>query len=305
MQLAIQTMRGYADSVELAQWAEASRVAAFAVADHYLAGKQSPYALDQLTVLAAVAAATETIELATLVSPITFRHPAVMLKTAVTLDEISGGRFTLGVGTGWMKDEHERFGFSFPPIGRRFDELEEALAYLRAGLDGDEAGFEGLRYRLAPGPAPQPQGSRVRLIVGGTGPRRTPDLAGRYADELNLTPSAAPIPDRIERARLAAAAAGRDPDALLISTAFPVIVGADPEEVTERIAMVAKRRRTSPEDIRTRWEEIGIPIGTTDQYLSRLEELHTDGVRRVYFQVAFDPIDDVRRAFDLLAPTTP
>ncbi|MGH8911387.1 MAG: LLM class flavin-dependent oxidoreductase, partial [Acidimicrobiia bacterium] len=300
MQLALQTMRGYADTLELAHWAEGQKLAAFTVADHYLASARSSYALDQLTVMAAIAAETESIELASLVSPITFRHPAVMLKTAVTIDEISGGRFTLGVGAGWMKGEHERFGFEFPPIGERFDRLAEALAYLRAGLDGDEAGFEGSHYRLAPGPAAQPTGANLRLMVGGSGPKRTPDLAGKFADEFNLTPAEEPFGLRIERARQAAAAAGRDPDALLISTAFPVVVGADEAEIAERIGAVAKRRGVEASEIRSRWSGVGIPIGTADQYRSRLAEMEEEGIRRVYFQVAFDPIEDVRRAMTLL-----
>lgn len=300
VQLALQTMRGYADTVELARWAETEELAAFTVADHYLASARTSYALDQLTVMAAVAVETERIELATLVSPITFRHPAVMLKTAVTIDEISGGRFSLGVGAGWMEAEHERFGLEFPPTAERFDRLAETLAYLRAAVDGDESGFEGNHYRLAPGPVAQPTGANLRLVVGGSGPRRTPDLAGRFADEFNLSPSEEPYPSRIERARRAATAAGRDPDALAISTAFPVVVGVDETEVDGRIEAVAARRGVEPGEIRTRWSDVGIPIGTVDRYRSHLAALEDEGIRRVYFQVAFDAIEDVQRSIALL-----
>lgn len=300
MQLALQTMRGYTESVALARWAETSGVVAFSAADHYLVSPGRPEALDQLTVLAAVATATERIELATLVSPVTFRHPAVMLKTAVTIDEISGGRFALGVGTGWMEEEHERFGFDFPPVGERFDRLAEALAYLRAALDDNEEGFTGDYYRLAPGPSPQPRGSTVRLIVGGTGPKRTPTLAGTFADEYNLSASPVPVTERIERARRAAVEAGRDPDALRISMAFPIVVGADQAELDDRVEAVADRRGASVEEIRSRWDALGIPIGTTDEYLTRLASLHDLGIQRIYFQVAFDPLEDVSHSISLL-----
>lgn len=300
MDLALQTMTGYAASLELARWAEAEGLAAFAVADHYLSSSHNPYALDQLSVMAAIATATTRIQLATLVSPITFRHPAVMLKTAVTIDEISGGRFMLGVGAGWMKAEHERFGLDFPSTPERFDRLTEALEYLRAALRDDERGFEGSYYRLAPGPAPQPIGANLRLLVGGAGRRRTPDLAGTFADEFNVSPSPVPYAPRINRARQAAAAAGRDPEQLLISTAFPIVVGADETEVSDRLATVAARRGVDVEEMKSRWAEAGIPMGAVDQYLSRLDELAAEGIQRVYFQVAFDPFEEIRLMLGML-----
>lgn len=300
MQIALQTMRGYADTVELAQWAESEGLAALMAADHYLVGRDTAYALDQLTLMGAVAALTDTIELGTLVSPVTFRHPAVLLKAAVTLDEVSGGRFTLGVGAGWMDEEHTRFGFEFPSTRERMDRLGDALGYLRAALDGDEGGFSGLHFQLAPGPSPEPRGSNLRLVVGGSGARRTPALAGQFADEFNLSASETGIEERVARARRAASEAGRDPDALLISIAFPVVVGSDEAEVTARVEAVAARRRVEPSVIRSRWEELGIPVGTADVYRRRLGELESMGVQRVYLQVAFDPIDDIRRAVELI-----
>lgn len=292
-------MDGYSRSLELARWAEEEGLAAFAVADHYLAGPDDPYALDQLTLLGAIAAHTDRIELSTLVSPITFRHPAVMLKAAVTLDEISGGRFTLGVGAGWMEEEHELFGFPFPTMGERFEILTEALGYITAGLSG-ATGFAGSHYRLAPETTPRPSGTNVRLVVGGSGAEKTPRLAGTYAHEFNAFPSADAYGPRIARAREAAAEAGRDPGELLISTAFPLIVGADEAEVAARIAPVAERRGAEAADIRTRWGGMGIPVGTVGQVLSRLEEMAAEGVRRVYFQVSGEPLEEIKRSVRLL-----
>lgn len=158
MQLAVQTMTSYAASLELARWAEEEGLAGFTVADHYLTGDQATYALDQLTVLAAVAAGTEHIALSTLVSPVTFRHPAVMWKTAVTIDEISGGRFSLGVGAAWMEEEQLEVRVRLPRAWRALERLSEALAYLTALRSGDENGFQGDYYRLASGPTPEPRG---------------------------------------------------------------------------------------------------------------------------------------------------
>lgn len=299
IELAVQTMTSFERSLDLARWAERSGVAAFAVADHYLSGPENPYALDQLVVLGGIAAHTERIELSTLVSPVTFRHPAVMLKAAATLAEISGGRFTLGVGTGWMEEEHSLFGLPFPDTGQRFEMLTEALGYLSAAVDPDAPGFDGAVYRLEPGTTPRPSGP-LRFVVGGAGASRTPTLAGTYAHEYNPFPGATPYADRIEVARSAASDAGRDPDELLVSTAFPLVVGEDEREVRERMAEVGRARDADPHEIRTRWAELGIAVGTVDEVRSRLEELADLGMGRVYFQVAFDDLDVVARSFDLI-----
>ncbi len=300
MEMGLQTMTSFEATLTLAEWAEGEGLDALAVADHYLTGTDSTYALDQLVLLGAVAARTGRIALSTLVSPITFRHPAVMLKSAVTLDEISGGRFTLGVGAGWMEEEHERFGFDFPSVGERFERLTDALRYLRAALGDSDEGFEGAYFRLASGPPPEPTGKAVRLVVGGSGPERTPRLAGTYADEFNLFPGPHPFGARIEAARSAAREAGRDPDELAISTAFPLVVGSDAREADDRIEAVAARRGVDADRVRTRYRELGIPIGTTDEFLTSLEEMADEGVGRVYFQVAFDPLEDIRHSVSLL-----
>ena len=300
IEVGVQTMTSYPDTLALAEWAESEGLAALAVADHYLTGTDTTYALDQIVVLGAVAARTERIQLSTLVSPITFRHPAVMLKSAVTLDEISGGRFTLGIGTGWMEEEHERFGFDLPPLDERFERLTEALEYIEAARDDDGQGFAGRHYRLASGPMPEPRGDGLRLVVGGSGPRRTPALAGRFADEYNAFPGPHPFGPRIEAARASAREAGRDADHLAISAAFPLVMGEDRAEAAARIEAVAARRGVDVDRVRTRYGEMGIPVGTVDEVLTAVEAMAADGVERVYFQVAFDPLEDIRHSIDLL-----
>lgn len=286
-QLGIQTMTDSAATLRLVRWAEDAGLDAFAVADHYLSGPDNGYALDQLTLLGAVAQVSDTIELATLVSPVTFRHPAVLLKSAVTLDELSGGRFTLGIGTGWMAEEHELFGLDFPPLGERFELTEEALGYVRAGIDG--TAFGGSHFRLGDSPQPKPTGSHLRLVVGGSGPKRTPRLAGRYANEFNASPHRDGFATRIARARKAAAEAGRDPERLLISTAFPLVTGTE-SDVSNYLERLAAARQIEVDELRGRWAEAGIPIGRPDQIRDSLASLGDEGIDRVYFQVGrMDP----------------
>ena len=298
MEYAVQTMRGFADSLALARWAEDEGLAAFAVADHYLFGESDGPAYDQLTLLGGIARETDRIRLVSLVSPITFRHPAVMLKVAVTLDELSGGRFGLGVGTGWMELEHERFGLDFPGWEERFDRLEEALGYLHAALSPEPAGFDGSHYRLeAFGPRPLPAG--LEIVVGGSGPRRTPELAGRYADEFNVFPSATgTIEEKVRTAREAAASAGRDPADLRISTAFPPLVGRSEAEYRERLEAEASSRGLTAGELESRYAGPGIPHGHGDELAAGVARLAGDGVTRIYLQVARMPLAEAQAAVE-------
>ncbi|MGI9667550.1 MAG: LLM class flavin-dependent oxidoreductase, partial [Acidimicrobiia bacterium] len=214
----------YRRLVELAQWADAAGVDAFARSDHYLNMQESAHATDALVSLAGVAVETNDVRLVTLVSPLTFRHPAVMAKSATTLDEISGGRFTLGVGTGWMESEHEAFGLELPPLAQRFEMLDDALAYIRGVFDGgshpDGTHFQSMRADIQPTAS-----SGLKIVVGGSGPKKTPTLAGRYADEYNMfVTDAETLASRRDVLRSAATAAGRDPESILISFAGPAMV---------------------------------------------------------------------------------
>ena len=172
----------YDQLLDAARWAEGKGLYGFARSDHYYSSRQPvPDATDAFATLAGLARDTSRIRLCVLVSPITFRHPAVIAKTAATIDQMSGGRFDLGVGTGWMELEHEAFGLEFPPTSERFERLVESLEYIKAAFSGES--FRGVHYRFEGEAGPKPTG--LRLIVGGSGPRRTPTLAGRVAGEYN------------------------------------------------------------------------------------------------------------------------
>ena len=186
---------------------------AFARSDHYLFPRfEAAHATDAFATLAGLARETADIDLCVLVSPVTFRHPGVIAKTAATIDEMSGGRLRLGVGTGWMQEEHDAFGLAFYDQAERFNRLEETLGYLRAAFAVEKTGFDGSHYALeAIDALPGPTGP-LPIIVGGGGRVRTPTLAGRFADEFNLAPMGhTKIVERIATARKAATDAGRDP----------------------------------------------------------------------------------------------
>lgn len=293
MEFAIQTSGTYEDVLAAARFSEERGLPAIALPDHYLMsldeeGAKTAPAPDALTQLAGLARDTHDLQLVVLVSPITFRHPAVLVKMATTIDDMSGGRFTLGIGTGWMDREHEVFGFAYPPMAERFEMLEEALAYARAMLSDDPIGFDGDHYTLEAFPiAPKPNG-HVKLLVGGIGATRTPRLAGTYADEFNVYPG----PDleiRIDRARAAAVAAGRDPDALMLSSAGQVVGAATETELEQRLDAHAEEANMTRKELAEAFAKRDTPIGTYEQLREKFAFLEGLGISRFYLQGGYDP----------------
>ena len=272
----------------MARLAEDLGLEVFGRSDHLAYPRfDAPHATEAFATLAGLARETKRIRLMVLVSPLTFRHPAIIAKAAATIDEMSGGRFTLGVGTGWMEEEHAAFGLPFPSWAERFARLEEALQYLRAALGKAPGGFTGAHYRLAPGPVrPLPCGP-LPLVVGGTGAQRTPRLAGRYADEYNATfVSAADLPARIAAAREAAAAAGRRPEDLVVSVMAPAVSGPDEAAYRRNLEAVAAADPfgRSPEVLESRLRERGLPVGPPEAAREALGALAAMGVSRFYLQ---------------------
>ena len=291
MQLALMTEphlgMTYQTMLDLARFADRSGLAAFARSDHYATARMPGlHTLDAFATLAGLARETSRVELVVLVTPITFRHPAVIAKVAATLDEMSMGRFVLGVGTGWNEHEHDRFGIPFPDLSERFSRLEEALEYLSHALGRKHGAFRGAHYALD-GAAVEPQAPNLRIIVGGAGDRRTPRLAGTYGDEYNITlrPDS-DIPLRIARAREAAEHAQRDPGALRFSVMCDVIVGTTEADFRRNLAREAADDpwNSTPEQIEAHHQERGFPFGTAEEAQHRLAELETLGVSRLYVQ---------------------
>jgi alkanesulfonate monooxygenase SsuD/methylene tetrahydromethanopterin reductase-like flavin-dependent oxidoreductase (luciferase family) len=295
MEYALQVSGPYTRLLEAASFAVDRGLVALALPDHYLLAldeekaKETP-APDAFIQFGGLARETDGIDLVMLVSPITFRHPAVLLKMAVTLDRMSGGRFTLGVGTGWMDREHEIFGFDYPEMTDRFERLEEALAYITAGLDPEHPGFKGDHYELEAYPiSPAPIG-KLPLLVGGTGPHKTPRLAGRYADEFNIYPGA-DMADRIERFRNAAVEAGRDPDEIRLSSSGQVFAADTKAEFEELMDLNAAEAGISREELEGHYEKRQTPRGTFDEVNEQLAGFEDMGVSRFYFQGVFAPTD--------------
>lgn len=297
MELAVQTRGPYNDLLAVARWTEAEGLAALAVPDHYLAGSDpTAPAYDNVVHLAGLARETERIELVDLVSPVTFRHPAVYAKSAVTLGEMSGDRFVLGLGTGWLEEEHRLLGLPFPDQATRFQMLEEALAYVRAFQAGE--GFSGEFYQIEGFDSkPRPP---FKIVVGGSGASRTPELAGRYADEFNLFPSRdGDLASRVVTCHKAAVAADRDPAGIRLTYTTPVFAATKESEYRELLGAEAAERGRTTEELELRLAGRNIPFGWGELLAANLEPVRKAGVSRIYLQVG---TTDLSRIARLIAP---
>jgi F420-dependent oxidoreductase-like protein len=260
---------------------------AFFRSDHYLKqGNVSglPGPTDSWATLAGLAIETSRIRLGTLVTSATFRLPGPLAITVAQVDQMSGGRVELGLGAGWYEAEHTAYGIPFPPLGERFERLEEQLAII-TGLwgtpEGEAFSFDGAHYQVSDSPGlPKPaQRPRPPVIVGGAGPRRTPQLAARFADEFNMPfHSVADSAAGFARVREACEAVGRYPDSITYSVAHTVCCGKDEAEFRRRAAAIG----FEPADFREGGRGIG---GTPGEVVAKIGEYAEIGAERIYLQV--------------------
>jgi F420-dependent oxidoreductase-like protein len=197
------------------------------VMDHFYqirgVGPETDPMLEAYTTLGALAARTKKVRLATLVTGVTYRNPAMLAKMVTTLDVISGGRAVFGLGAAWNEDEHRGYGFEFPPIGERMDRLDEALEIAKLMFTQDRPSFSGRYYgidRALNVPRPIQKGG-PRILVGGGGEQRTLKIAAKYADMTHWFPLGL---DMLERH---CATHGRDPSTIERTMATPVLVAAN------------------------------------------------------------------------------
>jgi F420-dependent oxidoreductase-like protein len=290
------------DWVALAEGCEANGVEALFRSDHYIStfDERRP-ALDAWTTIAGLAARTTTLQLGTLVSPITFRHPSVLARAAATADEISGGRVTLGIGAGWMEREHEAYGFDFATARERVSRLAEQLEIVHRLLREDSVDFAGTHYRVER--APGLRRPHLPLLVGGSAKVGTAAPAVRFADEYNtFLATAAELRERKARLDEACEQAGRDPHTLRYSLMAPIVVGEDEAAVREAARRVGERFGRDADDVLERYGTRG-PVGTVDRAIERLKEIEEIGYERVMLQhLAHDDLDTVALIGRELAP---
>jgi F420-dependent oxidoreductase-like protein len=275
----------YETLLRVAKTAEDLEFDAFFRSDHYMKiGDVSglPGPTDAWVTLAGLARETSRIRLGTLVSASTFRYPGPLAITVAQVDHMSGGRVELGIGAGWYDAEHTAYGIPFPPQAERFARYEEQLEVI-TGLwdvpDGGTFSFSGTYFTVADSPAlPKPlQRPRPPVIIGGGGPRRTPRLAAKFADEYNFPfGTVADTAAAFGRVREACAAAGRHETSMIYSAAQTVCCGRSAAEVDRR----AKAIGMKPDELRD-----SALVGTPDEVAEKIGKFAEIGAEHMYLQV--------------------
>lgn len=293
----------YDDLLRVARATEDLGFDAFFRSDHYLKmgdGDGLPGPTDAWITLAGLARETSRIRLGTLVSAATFRYPGPLAISVAQVDQMSGGRVELGIGTGWFAEEHTAYGVPFPSLAERFERLEEQLAVV-TGLWGTPEGqtfdHDGTHYQVTGSPAlPKPaQTPHPPILLGGGGPKRTPRLAATYADEYNLP--FVSIPDTqaaFGRVRDACAARGRDADELVYSAAQVVCVGNTEAELARRADAIGR----DVAELRAN----GL-AGTPAEVVDKIGRFAEAGAQRLYLQILdLSDLDHLDLIADKIAP---
>lgn len=239
LSICIDTGRSWAEIRQLGGLADAQQWHAVYVSDHFM-----PFAppgvpvdgpvLESWTLLSALAALTIRVRLGPLVLGGTYRHPAVVANMAASLDQVTGGRVVLGLGAGWQHNEHIAYGIDLPPPGQRLDRFDEACGVITSLLRQPRTTFDGTYYRLKEASSvPRPVSSRLPVLIGGGGPRRTARIAAKYADIWHTWASPLDFRRKCEILDDHCVQVGRDPAGIGRATGQVIRVTSSPSRVPQ------------------------------------------------------------------------
>ncbi len=275
----------YSTQLRVAKSAEALDFDAFFRSDHYLRmgdSKPNPGPTDSWITLGAIARETSTIALGTLLTSATFRTPGVTAISVAQVDEMSNGRVELGLGAGWFGQEHSAYGINFPDTAERFDRLKEQLEIIiglwSTSLE-ETFSYHGRYYTLENSPAlPKPvRKPHPPIIIGGRGPKKTPALAGAFAQEYNVPfASVEDCKVQFDAVSNAADQANRSPSEIIYSVALATCLGNDSETLKRRAASIGR----SVDDL----SENGL-CGSSAQIIEKIESYRAIGAKRIYLQI--------------------
>ena len=211
---------------DLAQRAEAIGVRTLSFMDHWfqmdwMAPAEDPM-LEGYTALGFVAGRTQRLRLRLLVTGVTYRHPGLLAKTVTTVDVVSGGRAELGIGAAWYEREHQGLGVPYPATAERFERLEEAIQICLQMWSDNNGAFNGKHYQLtetlcSPMPVSQP---RPRILIGGSGERKTLRLVAQYADACNIFGGPDEVAQKLDVLRRHCDDVGRDPNEIEVTAMY-------------------------------------------------------------------------------------
>jgi F420-dependent oxidoreductase-like protein len=274
---------------EIAAVAEQTGFTGIWVMDHFLqipqVGREWEDMLESYTTLAFLAGVTERVRLGTLVTGITYRNIAHLAKIIATLDVLSGGRVSCGVGAAWFEREHKAYGWTFPSVKARFALLEDALQLLPLMWGPGSPSFEGSAISVAEAICyPRPLQEHIPLLVGGSGERRTLRVVAQYADACNLFGDATNVARKVEVLHKHCSAVGRDPSEITVTHLATTLVRGTTDELREAVESL-KPNRATPESYAA-----AVNAGTVDDQIGRFRQLAEAGVQTAF--VNFPDLSD-------------
>ena len=288
--------------VEIATTAERAGFSAVTVMDHYHqippVGPPQNWMFEGNTILAGIAARTESVALGLLVGGVTYRNPAQHAKVTTGIDVISGGRAFHGIGAAWFEGEHLAYGYDFPPLGERFERLEDHLRIARAMFTEEQATVEGTHHSVSGAyNNPKPLRGDIPIVIGGSGERKTLRMVAQYADGCNFFGDP-------ERAR----------HLLDVLDGHCERLGRDPGEITKTVMMSSLAIGQTQDEVQgkiARMREIGIaesriaaaPTGMPEQILELAHAYREAGIEGVTLSLpdVHDP-EAITLAGETLAP---
>ncbi|WP_336792623.1 LLM class F420-dependent oxidoreductase [Gordonia malaquae] len=266
----------FATIVAQAVEAEESGFDTVFVMDHFyqlpMIGTPDQEMIECYTLLSALAQHTSKVRLSALVTGNTYREPALLAKTVTALDVVSGGRAQLGIGAGWFEQEHDALGFTFGTFTDRFERLEESLHIVLGMLRGERPSLDGKWYSVRDAinsPAPL---SRIPVMIGGGGERKTLRMVAQYADESNLICAPEDIGRKLTALDEHCERLGRDRSEITVSLqTYACIAPTHDEAVAEADAFIARTPQAAP-------RRAGMIVGDPDEVRARFEALKESGV---------------------------
>lgn len=287
--------------VDIASTAERAGFTSVTVMDHYhqipAVGPPQNWMFEGNTMLAGIAARTETIALGLLVAGVTYRNPAQHAKITTTLDIISRGRAFHGIGAGWFEAEHDAYGYAFPPLKERFERLEDHLRIARAMFTEEQATVAGERHSA--GSAynnPKPLRGDIPIVIGGSGERKTLRMVAQYGDGCNFFGDPGRARHLLGVLQGHCDRLGRDPGEIT-KTSMAIVVIAETEAAVKAKLDVMRAAGIAEERI------AGAMAGTPEQILERAHAYRDVGIEGLTFSMPdVHDLDAVALAGETLAP---
>jgi len=288
--------------VTIAETAEASGFDSLFVMDHLHqipgVGPPTNWMLEGNTILAALAARTERLNLGLMVGAVTYRNPALHAKITTTLDVISGGRAIHAVGAAWFEDEHRAYGYDFPPLKERFERLEDALLISRAMFTQEAPSYAGRHFRVdGVLNNPRPLRGDIPILVGGSGERKTLRLVAEHADACNVFGDAERARHLMDVLDAHCADVGRDPSEITRTRLATLAIADTHEEAERRLASWPDRLQIDPDRLRH-----VLAVGAPDEVTEQVRSVRDAGVEGLIVNMP-DPydLDSVALAGETLA----